>query len=563
MHAVDFFVVSVLSLLYVVVVFFNFFSSKYYPNSCSKNCITDGRERGSVFRLISNIKATILNVFVFKMAIEQSYLNGVLGILLFLICEPFSYLLVYVLLVGKLVKSVRGSIYEWIGYFYGDGVRCIFSIGEIVSNTLFISVNLKIIGEVLTIFNVPSLYINLFFFIFIFVVIFDSLNNSEKNNNIFVSLMRLIVFLFIPFVCIFAIVKFDSKLSFLSLFDCSRNPRMNFSSYFSCFPDAFVSIAMITRFAFPFVDSTMYQNVVVNKSKSSMGGFLASFFSVLFYSFFLIIVGLFMYGLEPNLEHEHILNFFLRIIDYPLLQGSLLAVLMYLVFRMTVNTLKCMSNIILKDFFNTFLSPVFNNDLSNKVALMFVAFIALLFSMIDINTVDLFFYSSCGNFPILIVPITLTILGLRTHRNCIYFSVAGGFFTTLLFVILTLDTDYCKFAFFPGMIGNIVFLIISHLYYVYFNISRRNLLLKIKSLFFKEKNFDELSDVDIFKSFINNDVVKGEMEYKIYRAYIYKFVLNKSVNFSDNSLDESDDFMEAVNNDILNLKGTKKVKSIK
>lgn len=573
--------VIILSLLYLSFIIFRFIAGRLPLGIVGEDHINvPKRKKLGFFEIFISPKMTVLNVFVFKMALEQAYLNGPLGALLFCVCEPLSYLLVYVFMFSKLFKSVRGSIYEWICYFYGNSIMAIFAFCELVSNVLFISVNMKVIAELLYALGVNFSFICFFAFIFMIFSVLESFNNSKDGNILAISLFKFVLFLFIPVVCFLSVFNF-ADMTFQYVFGGSD--RMRLSSYFSSFPSAFVSIAMIVRFGFPFVDSTLYSNTVVNASRKSIFSFLSSVLFVLVYSAIFVIVGFCLFTLEPALSQGDILGYFLGFISHPFLRGVFISILLYSAFTLSANTLKAMYDIATNNLFGVFSFSASNYKLIRSVIVFVIPLVAYLFSMLNIDSVELFFFSSWSNFSMSLIPLTLTVLGFRTHKNCIYISIVAGFVGTFLFAVLTLGTEYCKFSFLPGMVFNALFLILSHLYYVYFkdfkfdkieieevsrlennmlfdekvasllNKSRANLVLKMKSVFFNEPGFNKLSDVDILKNFIKNDIIKACVEYRVYRFCIYRFILKKNVDFFDVLYDD-DEFAVAVDKDILNIK---------
>ncbi len=572
MGAVDFVIVCGVSILYI-----SYIVLKFCKRSNTSNCIDVSCGKKNFFDITSSVRMSILSVFIFLIALRQSYLNGVLGFILFVFCEPLSYLLTYTCLINKLVKSPMTSIYEWVCYFYGNGIKVIFIIGELVANFLFVSVNICIIKNILEALGLPYAYNCLVILVFTLVVIIDSLNDNGENNSLIISLVKSLILLVIPFICVFIIIRNCSDQASIGYIYSCISYKMNIFNLSFFTGDLFIYIAMFVRFIFPFVDSEIYNSTVQDKLKDNNSSFIVSFLSVMFYSFFIVATGLIMFCLNQNLEENDILGFFLHITDHYIFHSFFILTCFYFVFHLSVSIIKSLSNLMVNDFFSIILAPNLNIKTLNKICVIFIGFISCFIAMLDIDPIDLFFYSSCGNFPVLVVPITLTILGFKTHKNCIYISVIAGLSASFIFTLFTLNTQYCKFAFFPGMIGNIVCLLVSHLYYVYFknfkfakmdiaevisrsnenivkekidsllNISRKNLLLRMKSIINDKKDLS-LNDEQIFKSYIDNDFIKAQLEYKIYKVYVYRFIIKKDI-----SSHNSKEFIDAVNKDAKNL----------
>jgi hypothetical protein len=70
--------------------------------------------------------------------------------------------------------------------------------------------------------------------------------------------------------------------------------------------------------------------------------------------------------------------------------------------------------------------------------------------------------------PIVVIPLSMTVLGFRTHKNAIWLGVIFGAFVTASYAfILSLFGygDQAQFSFGPGMIANFIGIILGHLYY--------------------------------------------------------------------------------------------------
>ena len=307
MASVDFFIIFLCSIVYIFfllndIINYNKSSIKYTPRNDSLKTIKN----------LFGLSGIVLSVFEFKIAIEQSYCNGIFGIFVFLICDPLSYLLVCFFLIPKLIKSKKKSIYEWIEYFYGDKIQLIFSVGEFISNTAFIAIQLKIIGDILMMLNIERYICNILLLLLTSTVILKSIYD-KRDSNVFTLIMKILFITFIPSLFIFLVWKYDKAIDLFSLFNSNVNPRMNFSSYFSTPANIFISLALITRFLFPFVDSTIYHNVVVDIRRNNVLKFTISSVLLFTYGFFYVIIGTLLFGLNSTLEESEVIQYLFNI----------------------------------------------------------------------------------------------------------------------------------------------------------------------------------------------------------------------------------------------------------
>lgn len=539
---------------------------------------------------LNKLSVFMVTPFTFMWALEQTYFNGILGIIVVLICNPVSYIIVGIFLVKNLIKSKRDSIYEWISYYYGDDIRVIFSLCETLSNVALVAIQMKIVKHILdTIFTCEStILMNTTMILFTITVITRAISN-DSSDSLVKNIVNMIILLIIPILTLLLVMQYDIHLDFLNVLDSANNEKMSLKTHFSI-PNILISLSLITRFLFPFVDTTIYADMKKADKKYVITNYITSGSLLFFFVFFVVILGLLVFFINPNLNPNQLLTFILEIIKIPTVKGFFICSLLFLSLNISVTTLKSVSSLILKDNIKMLiLTSKEKEEKLYKIIISLISISALLITKISSNVTDILLYCSLFNFPIFIPQLTLTIIGLRTHKNCIYMSMLCGFITSFIFIFSTYDTEYCKYAFFPGTVANMLTLIISHLYYklhkgfkfnkpeidevtemeekkIYeeksntlIDTARTNLILKLKTLFIENEK-DTMTDAEILNNFISKDLTKTQLEYKIYKLYICKFRLSMNINIEDGSIENNEDFKKVIETDIKEYSKTFKKK---
>lgn len=524
-------------------------------------------------QIIRSIFAQYISSFTLLSILQYVYLSR-MQFILAMIGEIISFFLVYFLFSKRILKNNKKSIHELIGYYYGGDIRFLFACGELLSNAFFIAAHFKLITEILKIFKFSQISCNLILFILaIVVIIYASFEESKTNYfNVFIEFS---FFLLIPFICIY----FWNNVCFLSTLDNINIFELNKMSFRSCFsaPEVtFVTIALLLRFLVPFCDSTGYHSMIICKGKKADRLFCLSGFFIAFYFFLMMMLGVFLYISNPMLNNNDIFAFFFK--NLPIgIKGLFLSTVIVLTFSSCVKTVQSLSVILLNDIVPCEKLFINRNEFKNiVVSNISIVLLIFLVSLSSLDYFTIFLYGSVGIFPISVVTTSLTLSGVRAHKNCVYASVISGVFGTLVATLVLLNTSYCKYCFFPGFICSSLGFIFTHIYYKYIvgykwngiepedldkqkemallkskievslNKSKSNLALLIRNTM-KDENIYDLSDAEIIKKYITNPMVRSSLEYKLFKGYVFKYIINKSCDINDPNLDQDKDFIKYIN----------------
>ena len=523
---------------------------------------------------ITSLLSQFVCCFTLLSILQYVYLTGIQFILAML-ANVISFFLVYSLFSKKILKNDKKSLYELIAYYYGDDVRFLFSFGELLSNAFYICANLKLLKEILKIFKFSSISCDIIILSLTFVVIILA-SFEEVKANYFNIIIELLFFLLIPFICIY----FYNNLCYLSFTDEINLFSLNNMSFKSCFSSpgvTFVTFAVVLRFLIPFCDSTIYHSIIICKNKKFDRLYFISGSLTLFFYILMFYLGLFLYISNPTLNSDQIYEFFFK--NLPIgLKGLFLSTIIILTFSASVKTIQTLSVILLNDIIPCEKLFINKNDFKNIIlSNVFIGFSIFLISLTNIDYFTIFLYGSIGVFPISVVPIGFTLIGVRAHKNCVYTSIITGLFSTVVSILVLINTEYCKYCYLPGFICSLLGFIISHIYYKYIvgykwngiepedldkmnqkkllqqkitvllNKSKSNLILLIKRII-KNHELETLTDSELIKEFIKNPEIRSSVEYKIFKGYIFKYILKKNCDLNDPNFDNDPDFVKYIQN---------------
>ena len=568
-----------MSLLDIYIVTFLIFGSIFFSVSTIKRFVNFNNFSGLSNNLgnlqtVRSIFAQYISSFSLLSIIQYVYLTREQFILA-MIGDVLGFFLCYFFFSKKILKNNKKSLYELIGYYYGGDIRFLFSCGELLSNAFFVCAHLKLMSEILKIFKIsPDICNLIIFFITFAIIIFASFEESKTNYfNVFIEFL---FFLLIPFICVY----FWNNLCYSSTFenfDMFSLNNMDLKSCFSTKEVTFVTLAIVLRFFIPFCDSTYYHSVLICKDKKVDRLHLVSGFFIMFYFFLMIMLGVFIYASNSSLRNDQIFEFFFK--NLPIgIKGIFLSAVVILTFSSCVKTVQSLSIILLNDIVPCEKLFINKNEFKNiLLSNVFIGVSVFLISLTKLNYFTLFLYGSIGMFPLSVVSVGLTLSGVRPHKNCVYVSVIMGLFSTLISILVLQNTEYCKFCFFPGFICSLLGFIVSYIYYKYvvgykwngiepedldkknedeilkqkinvlLNKSKSNLVLFIKNIT-KNRDLDNFTDSELIKEFIKNSEVRSSLEYKIFKGYIFKYVLKKNCDLNDPNLDNDQEFVNYIKN---------------
>ena len=174
-------------------------------------------------------------------------------------------------------------------------------------------------------------------------------------------------------------------------------------------------------------------------------------------------------------------------------------------------------------------------------------------------------FTSCLYMPVISIPLLLTILGLRTHKNSIWAGIICGAITTISYMVIAaiIKSKYYEYAFGPGIIMNLIAILVTHLYYTKVkgwknDKEEPSLSTFVNELYPKEdidivKTYrDEFveamrakyfraynpTDIEIIMKSIRRPRIRKESEYIAYRNAVYKYFIKEPWTEQEIEIDE-------------------------
>ncbi|MBQ2350190.1 MAG: hypothetical protein II393_02835, partial [Cytophagales bacterium] len=391
--------------------------------------------------------------------------QGLPYIITTIIMRPVSYL-IFSFFVAHKITMKSFTIYEHIGYFYGEKIQALLSLLEVCRKIGAISMQLAVIGTAANlIFGVDVLGRNIIISISAIGLAIYSAFGGLKSVSITDIVQGLAFMILIPFFAIYIWSATNDHSGFMAQFS-ENTSRMNLKESFSSFASTISILAIWSQALVPWFSSPGYQRVLINKdprrARKNMLSTTVIFTSV---SLLLMFIALQLYGVDPNLKLNEILPFLIKHYSFNGVNGALFII----IFAMVISSVDTFANTVSVLLTNDIL-PLVNKKFKQKTyntavyTTFIVIAIALFFSLQSSDIFKMLMYSANFSMPVIIIILS-TVLGFRTHTNVIWTAIISAFLATVSYSFFMRGTGFAQYAFFPGMCACGASLILGHLYY--------------------------------------------------------------------------------------------------
>ena len=416
--------------------------------------------------IICTFVASACSGSMFISDIQQTYIQGLPYIITSLIMFPASYLL-YSLFVAPKMTMQSLTIYEHIGYFYGEKVQALLSFLEVCRNIGFIAMQLTVIGVAAkVIFGMGLLGRNIIISLSAIGLATYSAFGGLRSVSITDIVQGLAFMILILFFAIYIWSATPDHSGFIAQF-YENKARMNLKENFSSVASTISILAIWSQALVPWFTSRGYQRVVINqgprRARKNLLSITLIFTSV---SLLLAFISLQLYGVNPNIKNEdEILRFMINQYSFNGINGALFII----TFAMVISSVDSDANAVSVLLTNDIL-PLVNKKFKQKTyntavyTTFIVVAIALYFSLNSSDVFKMLMYSSNFTMPICIIMLS-NVLGFRTHTNVIWAAIINAFVATVSYSFFMRGTNFAQYAFFPGMCACGASLILGHLYY--------------------------------------------------------------------------------------------------
>ena len=397
--------------------------------------------------------------------IQQTYIQGLPYIITSLIMFPASYLL-YSLFVAPKMTMQSYTIYEHLGYFYGEKVQALLSFLEVCRDIGLIAMQLTVIGVAANaIFGVEVLGQRVIISLSAIGLATYSAFGGLKSVSITDIVQGLTFMILILFFAIYIWSATPDHSGFIAQF-YENTSRMSLKKNFSSVASTISILAIWSQALIPWYSSSGYQRVVINqgprRARKNLLSITLIFTSV---SLLLAFISLQLYGVNSNLELKNILPFMIDKYSFNGINGALFII----IFAMVISTVDTDANVVSVLLTND-VFPVINKKFKERTyntavyTTFIVVAIALYFSLNSSDVFKMLMYSSNFTMPICVITLS-NVLGFRTHTNVIWAAIISAFVATVSYSFFMRGTGFAQYAFFPGMCACGASLILGHLYY--------------------------------------------------------------------------------------------------
>ena len=460
-----------------------------------KEAVFGKNSKLSDFTLVTSLSATMIPATLLISDIQQINVKGLPMLITSLVMYPAMYFIITFWLVPKIVSTKMAfSWYEYVGEIYGNIIRIIFSLCNLVLYvgsvaSLFLVMN----NMTQVIFNCPPSFSKvLTVFCATILILYSAFGGlrSVTITDIGQFFTFIIIVVFLGFYLWFQSSE-EVHTNFFNLFN-GENSKMTWKA---CFGSPEITIATLSFWfarLIPDFPQAIYQRCYASKSlklaKKNM--FLAT---IIFFIFSLIVdfIALQIMASNNRLEINEIIPYFINSFSLPGIKGLFCVAVFALAFSTADSELNACSVILANDVIAPITNCQLTTSLIRKMTFL-IGFFAIMISLFATSIFDIFQTIGDWIFPLDEFSFLAVMLGIRTHKNVIFIAMFTGFFPVLFYHLL----GYEGYACFLGMLGNFFGFLIAHLIWKkYFRSDDPNIYYNKKDSFKRLKDFEYDDDL--------------------------------------------------------------------
>jgi Na+/proline symporter len=420
-----------------------------------------GDKNFSTATLVATIVATFASGEYFFTIVSEAYASGIGFIYTALVGEVLSLFLIGRLFAPRMAEFLGSlSIAEAMGGLYGNNVRIITSISGFIGVAGIIAVQLKIAGilfeyalGVEPTYGVISAGI--------LITFYSSLGGIKS-----VTLTDIVQFatfgVVIPVISYYLLGSIENNQVIIDTL--TTNPVFDYKTIFSFSnPQIYYYITLFVWCAIPSFDPAIFQRVAMARDIKQVGSsFLMASFVCMLLIAILSWIGILVLSSHPNMPETEIFKFILTNSNsFAGFKGIILIGIMAMVMSTVDSYINSSAVLIAHDLRHSLNIPFIKNELlATRIGSMLIGTVAILFAMRQGSFIELFIWASMFYMPVVSVPFILAILGFRSSAKAVLISIAGGFFTAIIWESFFKINGVGGLV--PGVFANIIFLFASH-----------------------------------------------------------------------------------------------------
>ncbi|MDX1916870.1 MAG: ATP-binding protein [Rickettsiaceae bacterium] len=418
-----------------------------------------GDRNFSTATLVATIVATWISGSAFFNKIYEVYTSGLYYLYVGALGPPISLLTMAYIYAPRMSRFMgKISIAEVFGQEYGTSSRVITAIAGIIASAGRIAVQFKVAGML---FNYATGIDEIYGVLVGAMVIITYSSLGGIKSVTFTDVMQFLTFgIILPMICFYlmnearslddisaALQKRDS-FNYLEVFDFTR-------------PQSLYYLFLFFYMILPSFDPPMFQRVSMAKNveQASTAFGIASIIYFLM-SIVLIFIALLVLTNNPDMNPKEVAKHVIFNYSYDGLMGLTLVCIMAMVMSTADSYVNCSAVMFSHDLLAPLKIKVFKNQIiESRVASVAIGLFSLVVALKGDSIYRLILSCNCFYMPIVSVPFTCLIFGLRTDQRPVLIGMSAGLATVLLWYYFNI-TIFDPIV--PGMAANLIFLMMSH-----------------------------------------------------------------------------------------------------
>ena len=418
-----------------------------------------GGRNFSLFALVATLVATWSSGSAFAITLSRVYSEGISDVIASS-CMIIPFLIVAYFFIPRMKQFLGDlSVADTMGKLYGDKVRVVTAITGSIGAAGLISVQFKVIANIVFFYIVPKIGCNISqtdsIILVASIVIFYSAFGGVRSVT-FTDVLQFLTFALIIPILGFIIWKSFSSLGY-SIKAAFAHPKFDIKEALNYNNPGFWGlIALMGYFAIPGIVPAMYQRIIMGKNVFQIQkAWILAGTVVLFIVLTLSFVPFLIFHINPDLDKSKLLSYIIDNYSFPGFTGVILIAIIALGFSTADSHINSSAVLLSNDIF-------FGKKDKLKLARIFSILLGITATCLACYGGDLLSIILLANsfyMPVVTIPLIITILGFRTKTKAILTGMAAGVVTIIIWkYILKINADPIVFA----MGVNFIFIMASH-----------------------------------------------------------------------------------------------------
>jgi Na+/proline symporter/signal transduction histidine kinase len=420
-----------------------------------------GNRDFSTITISITIIATWISGSRFLTNISKVYTEGIFYIIPSIMGHIITWLIICYFLAPRMGKFLGAlSISEAMGNLYDQKVKFISCIIVSFCCIVEIAVQFYIASAILQLLlNFSSFYAILT--VAMVVIIYSTIGGIRAVT--FTDIVQFVTFSSI--IPIIALVIWQTFADWhIIVQTISQSSVFNFSKLFDYnAPNFWQYISVLIYFSFPTLNPAIFQRILMAKdTKQIASSFSIAFWGCLCISIMFIWMGIVIIASNQNINHNELLAYIINNSNAYIGFKGIVAVGILSMIMSTIDSYINVTAITisydLPKSLGKNLTTKYNLPLA-YLATIITGLVAFTISLYIQNLLDVFLVVASFYASTIMIPLLLPIIGFHTSSKCVIIGMIAGIVTVLIWYLLQINYLY---AVVPGILANIIFLIISH-----------------------------------------------------------------------------------------------------